>query len=250
MSSRSIVVICREFSISWLLALPLVIGCSVPVSIGGEKGGGGSGGSVASGGGGARTGDQSGGGGSEGHVFGIFNCTLPCATSADCDDHTEDADADNHTCTGSFCEWNGCNNDQECSDAYGAEYVCVTNNSTGDLPGCVKSCLTSTSCDDGNPAHDGDNYVCNSGACEYIGCHDDMECSDTYGAGFGCFVFQGIPYKMCWQGCQSDSDCGLGTPGLDQDNFTCVQGVCEYMGCNNNAECDATWPGTVCKTSI
>lgn len=227
----------------WLVLMGAV-GCKTPVSIGGSNGGGGGGGTTASGGSGGST-ANGGSGGATGHPFHQINCLIPCSTVDDCTDGLADTDVDNHECVAGACVWKGCNDDQECSSVYGAGYVCaLTPHAT--IRACTRACTTPADCDGGNPAHDADNYACVDGACDYLGCSSDAECSDTFGAGFQCVQFQGVLGKECWQGCQTSADCDLGSPALSSDNFACNEGICDYTSCHDDAECQATFQGTSC----
>jgi hypothetical protein len=56
--------------------------------------------------------------------------------------------------------------------------------------------------------------------------------------------------KYCVAECTVPADCTV--PGIatvmDEDNWKCTEGVCHYMGCNNDAECNEYIPGRKCYT--
>lgn len=235
-----------------LLAAAFAIGCVEPVSIGGTTGGAGStststasGGSDTGGGGATGGGATTSSGGAGGYVFHEINCHMACQTSADCDGHVEDENADNHDCIDGVCVWKGCNNDEECSFTYGPEYICRHTTHSG-LPSCVKSCSQPEDCSWGIPAHDADNFACEAGACDDLGCHSDAECTNTYGDAWACVQFQGVPGGQCWLSCHTSADCDFGSPPMSPDNFTCDDGLCTYSTCHDDAECQAVWEYTVC----
>ena len=53
--------------------------------------------------------------------------------------------------------------------------------------------------------------------------------TDTSGAAGG----------YCVPNCQTAADCATGQPGsfLDEDNYTCENGLCRYLGCLDSSEC-------------
>ena len=40
---------------------------------------------------------------------------------------------------------------------------------------------------------------------------------------------------------------GSGSPAFDADNYACVKGSCQYLGCNTDFECGALAAGMVCR---
>jgi hypothetical protein len=96
------------------------------------------------------------------------------------------------------------------------------------------------------PSWDEDNWTCDGG-CNYLGCHDDDECS----ASQVCRPFSGIlevllgyDAPVCVTACQSAADCDLGSEPTTADNFECVDGGCKWLGCLGDGECPQ---GSVCQ---
>lgn len=46
---------------------------------------------------------------------------------------------------------------------------------------------------------------------------------------------------VCQLGCSTGADCTTGSAAFDADNYRCEAGVCRYTGCNDDAECRATF---------
>lgn len=161
-------------------------------------------------------------------------CQIPCASLADCVQPGASApyDDDNYECTNEgYCLYTGCNSDSECA-ALG-NYVCAD---MGSGNYCATACTAPADCDlGGGPAYDGDNYDCDAGACIYAGCNSDAEC-DASVAGTIC-VDLGAGVMTCATACSTATDCDQGQLAYDADNYECVSGHCEYLGCNSDAEC-------------
>jgi hypothetical protein len=60
----------------------------------------------------------------------------------------------------------------------------------------------------------------------------------------------GSAVKSCVYACTSPADCSTQPAGgvWDADNYACQNGGCVYIGCNDDAECAATYPGWVCRS--
>lgn len=110
-------------------------------------------------------------------------------------------------------------------------------------PYCRTECTTPADCviDNAPPHVDEDNYACNAGACEYLGCLNEGEC-DALGMNadtFTCYRAPGFSISLCVRQCTAVSDCvGQGASGAqDEDNYECDDGACLYLGCNDDDEC-------------
>ena len=57
----------------------------------------------------------------------LKQCQLDCTTVADCyyPSSLPPFVGDNYACENSFCIYKGCNNTQECVDAYGSDFICT-----------------------------------------------------------------------------------------------------------------------------
>jgi hypothetical protein len=47
-------------------------------------------------------------------------------------------------------------------------------------------------------------------------------------------------YPLCRKTCNTPADCVQGTATFDEDNYSCEGNHCVYLGCNDDAECQAT----------
>ncbi len=107
---------------------------------------------------------------------------------------------------------------------------------------CVPACQSPDDCSLGSADTDADNWACNAGACEYLGCHDDGECGDLLVCREGTFS---LDVPRCTPACADLNDCVGQLPHLDQDNWACVDGGCDYLGCYDDDECQGI-DGGVC----
>ena len=108
---------------------------------------------------------------------------------------------------------------------------------------CVLGCAVEADCTTASPAFDADNYVCEGDTCRYTGCVDDAECRATFGSTDYVCRDPGTGVRSCLEACGGSADCGSATPAFDADNYTCDGGSCRYLGCNDDAECEATFGG-------
>lgn len=117
-------------------------------------------------------------------------CTRPCSQPSDCVIASGGTiyDADNWNCTGSLCQWKGCQSDAECralslnnssvcrlapgwSDPYSSQYA-----------GCTRTCAKPSDCviANGGTINDADNWDCQASLCQWKGCQADAECRALY----------------------------------------------------------------------
>lgn len=108
-------------------------------------------------------------------------CVRQCATVSDCivEGATGAQDADNYECDDGACRYLGCRNDAECVTSLGAGAICVREGMV--TPACALGCETAADCvtETSTAPFDENNYECASGACRWIGCVSDDECSDV-----------------------------------------------------------------------
>lgn len=106
-------------------------------------------------------------------------CRRTCQSPGDCALASSELNGtDNYACVDGFCEWLGCNSDQECIDDIGDGHICMAEDSTDRLAiaSCAKACATVSDCGTPTDLYDEDNYVCEAGGCLWTGCNDDDEC--------------------------------------------------------------------------
>jgi hypothetical protein len=106
-------------------------------------------------------------------------CRRTCSSPSDCAiQGSEMNSADNYACVDQFCEWLGCNDNQECVDDLGDGHICMSADSSDRLvvPSCVDVCTTASDCASPTDLYGEDNYVCEAGGCLWTGCNDDDEC--------------------------------------------------------------------------
>jgi hypothetical protein len=108
------------------------------------------------------------------------------------------------------------------------------------LPVCVLACSEAAGCATASPVTDADNWACTAQRCEYLGCLSDAECQSAYAnPAYVCDESAFIP--TCVLACQSPADCATATPLTDADNWTCTFGLCGYLGCLSDGECQETY---------
>jgi hypothetical protein len=111
------------------------------------------------------------------------------------------------------------------------------------IPVCRRLCESPADCSSGNPGpYDQDNYSCSEGFCRWLGCLSDEDCQAQLGMeDYVCREdIQGYVGPSCFKSCLMSQDCALSVPAHDEDNWACTDGICEYLGCNNDAECRIT----------
>ncbi len=110
-------------------------------------------------------------------VGSIDVCQLTCDVAPDCAAPTPVSDVDNWACTNQRCEYLGCNSTEECQASFqDPNYDCIEQ---AGLPTCVRTCTTPEDCGSPSALYDQNNWACESGRCEYLGCNTNEECIDT-----------------------------------------------------------------------
>jgi hypothetical protein len=179
-------------------------------------------------------------------------CHTPCTTSNDCAAGTGANDASHWTCDQGNCAYLGCKSDAEC-EVIQPGSACLAHDGVS-VPYCERTCSTPSDCayPNGNPLFDVDHYQCTNSRCIQLGCNSDAECNwGNPKATYACRAPANGGEKGCNQVCSSPVDCivSADTPAYDTDNYACEDGVCSYLGCHSDAECQATFtsePNIVC----
>ena len=116
-------------------------------------------------------------------------CVWPCQDVQDCSIPGGPSlfDNDHYECNAGVCQHLGCQTTDECTAVHGNDSVCAPKPGSS-LNACVTGCTVPADC--ANPGAptlvDSDNYLCVSGACLYVGCLDDSECTSAYGSDWIC----------------------------------------------------------------
>ena len=115
--------------------------------------------------------------------------------------------------------------------------------SEGDpIPACWLGCESPADCNLGTALSDADNYSCEEGRCIYQGCNSTAECAEALqSADYACGTVAGLDIPACHKICGAAADCALPSAAFDEDNYRCPDGLCEYTGCNGDAECAASF---------
>lgn len=182
-------------------------------------------------------------------------CQQTCSTAADCATASAAYDADNYACEGGICRWKGCNSDEECKSSFASSaYACRT---VSGVKQCVKACASASDCSMGSAAYDADNYACEAGSCRWIGCNTDAECASSFASSdYVCRSLPGgfdpltpTPGKYCLKACATASDCATASAAYDEDNYACESGLCKYVGCKSDGECQSAFmkPSYACR---
>jgi hypothetical protein len=139
-------------------------------------------------------------------------------------------------CEAGQCEI-GCNDDGDC----------VPGNACHDFGGgsqCAVACNAPADCAlPGGAAWDEDNWACDGGACNYLGCTSDDECAPSMVCRDHPGVLElllGYDAPSCVPACTSAADCDLGAEPTTADNYACEDGGCRWIGCLDDAECPGT----------
>jgi len=175
-------------------------------------------------------------------------CQQACDRAADCGVESLAFDSDNYRCDEGLCVYSGCNDDRECEETYRGAYTC-RRTPQAVLPYCLQRCAGVADCAVDLPAFDADNYACEDGVCVYTGCRTDDECSVTMRGDYVCHAFGEGGLRACYERCERAADCAVENVGTSgEDNYACDEGVCRWLGCNDDLECEQTHrdPAYVC----
>ncbi len=170
-------------------------------------------------------------------------CLPTCATVADCGTPGDPLyDPSHFACRSGLCQWLGCKAASECSaEAHGGSFLCQA--PPGGPPACVPACQRPADCvPPGNTAviDNASHFVCNAGACVWLGCQSTAECVATVNTTkVSCEQPPGAPGRTCVPTCTTASDCGSpqGGPLGDSSHYACVAQRCQWLGCKSSAEC-------------
>jgi hypothetical protein len=110
---------------------------------------------------------------------GVASCARACSDVSACIIPSSPLyDQDNYSCVGGGCQWDGCNNTSECTSGLSdPRYTCQAVPGLG-FSSCYLTCTSAADCvsPGAGVAFDADNYRCQAGSCQYLGCHNDSEC--------------------------------------------------------------------------
>jgi hypothetical protein len=98
-------------------------------------------------------------------------CFEACETAATCGQGIGPYISENHVCEKGACIYLGCGSNVQCKELQ-SNWTCHADTP----PTCLQECISSAECGSNLPAWDADNYVCQGGACIYLGCNSDREC--------------------------------------------------------------------------
>lgn len=174
--------------------------------------------------------------GGEGGGDATPSCYPACTQAADCAvPNTTLYDANHFACTKGACVWLGCQSDADCTYA-GEGYKCGPDPSSP-VPKCLASCKAVSDCAQPNdPTKSADNFSCDGGVCHWRGCQTDEECQAAANStNVVCDASKGFP--QCTQTCMQAADCATDSKLYDANNFTCEDGLCRWLGCMSDSEC-------------
>lgn len=175
-------------------------------------------------------------------------CMFTCVSPDDCAQPSPLYTPDHYACNDGTCAWLGCADDSECQAAYqNPAYRCGEVDGVA-VPTCYPACDDVGQCVLATPIYDADNWECSAGRCAWLGCTDDAECQATYqNPSYACVEIGG-PTPTCLATCDVADDCIQPSPLYDGENWTCDAGVCRWIGCLDDGECqDALMnPDVVC----
>jgi hypothetical protein len=93
---------------------------------------------------------------------------------------------------------------------------------------CQNPCVLDSDC--------GVFNACQSSKCVFVGCKSDRECALAQGdVRSKCDMTS----TTCYLPCDTDVECGNTLTGGNWNNLICVQSRCEFVGCDNDADCVA-----------
>ncbi|MFV8756248.1 hypothetical protein ACNOYE_37345 [Nannocystaceae bacterium ST9] len=159
----------------------------------------------------------------------VAYCVDACVDASQCASPLPAFDEDNWTCIDAGCQWLGCK-DGECDPGH------VCHDSGVGVPSCMPECMAAADCDQGYAPYIESNYSCDAGACVFLGCAADSECSNL-GPGYVCTPAMDPP--TCVASCASPQDCASPLPAYNVDNWSCDAGACVWLGCKAG-ECGKT----------
>ena len=107
---------------------------------------------------------------------------------------------------------------------------------------CVLACTTPADCATStNPGttSSADNFTCDDGACNWLGCFSDQECRNTMQEpNYVCRMSEVHGGPACLNTCATDDDCGT--------RWQCMSGACHYTGCTDDSMCTDFGAGFIC----
>jgi hypothetical protein len=108
-------------------------------------------------------------------------------------------------------------------------------------PTCQLSCDAASDCGRGSGLEDASHFNCTNHRCEWLGCRSTAECTSAANSDkFVCSQEGGAPVPTCRFVCDTASDCGSPTSGVeDASHYQCTNHRCEWLGCRSTAECVA-----------
>ena len=164
-------------------------------------------------------------------------CVATCQEPSDCGLPSLLYNEDNWACNAGECEWLGCLDSGECIQAFmNGNYEC--RDVGEDVDQCVATCTEAGNCSRPSPLYD-NNWTCSdAGECEWTGCMDDGECQAAFmNASYICAEEPGFDVPQCVATCVEPADCSRPNALYDGDNWACEDERCEWLGCNDDAEC-------------
>ena len=151
-------------------------------------------------------------------------CTFPPCNDFTCIDNqciqdTDDCSVDDDCGFNAICDGGNCVECATDNDCEGADQQCIDGF-------CDEGCSYDAEC----PLF----HECGgNGECSYVGCQTDRECvlfANNHRAECGS--------DGCTVPCDNDAECNTGQTGFFQ---TCNSGICEFVGCDTDAECRAAY---------
>lgn len=172
-------------------------------------------------------------------------CHQRCSRAADCVPETPEGaeplyDESDFRCAAGGCELAGCTDDDDCRD----DLTCRDGVPFGLLlvRGCTNRCSGDSDCVVGTL-----RGRCVDQGCSYLGCRSDADCATSDPPGV-CRETN-YPFPTCNTPCESRDDCGVKDVNLFRpENFSCDDGLCAYLGCRSDGECqDGGDPTSFCR---
>lgn len=169
-------------------------------------------------------------------LISIPSCEKPCAAVEDCFGTSPTQDGpENWSCDNDTCRWLGCASTDECNADF--DEVCTGVLGEGTVPSCNAPCETTEDCTS-TLFPDAFEFECIDGGCEQqISC-TEASCDTIFGTDSVCHE------GLCVFPCETPADCASDNEQdelRDENNYACTSGLCEYLGCQSDAECDAAF---------